>query len=150
MKFEYDVGIDVPQGRIWEILSDIVSASSLMPDVQSVEQQPDGTYTGTIRIRVGPIGFNLVGAVAISEDRNTGKWSMISQAQDPRIGGGVTSKIETTITEPSPGNTQMQVNADVQFSGKLGQLGQPLIKKKADSMIKEFTENLRRAAREQG
>ena len=150
MKFEYDVGIDVPQGRIWEILSDIVSASSLMPDVQSVEQQPDGTYTGTIRIRVGPIGFNLVGAVAISEDRNTGKWSMISQAQDPRIGGGVTSKIETTITEPSPGNTQMHVNADVQFSGKLGQLGQPLIKKKADSMIKEFTENLRRAAREQG
>ena len=146
MKFEYNVAIDVPQERIWELLSDVISASSLMPGVQSVEQQPDGTYAGTIQIRIGPIGFNLVGAVAISEDRNVGKWSMVSQAQDPRVGGGVTSKVETTITEPSTGNTQMQVNADVQFSGKLGQLGQPLIKKKADSMIREFTDNLRRAA----
>ena len=146
MKFEYNVAIDVPQKRIWEILSDVGSASSLMPGVQSVEQQPDGTYTGIIQIRIGPIGFNLAGAVAISEDRNLGKWSMVSQAQDPRIGGGVTSKVEATITEPSIGSTQMQVNADVQFSGKLGQLGQPLIKKKADSMIREFTENLRRAA----
>ena len=146
MKFEYNVAIDVPQERVWEILSDVSTASSLMPGVQSVEQQPDGTYTGIIQIRIGPIGFNLVGAVAISEDRNAGKWSMVSQAQDPRIGGGVTSKVETTITEPSTGNTQMQVNADVQFSGKLGQLGQPLIKKKADSMIREFTDNLRRAA----
>lgn len=146
MKFEYDVSIDVPQERVWEILSDVITASSLMPGVQSVEQQPDGTYTGTIQIRIGPIGFNLAGSVAISEDRNIGKWSMISQAQDPRIGGGVTSKVETTITEPSTGNTQMKVNADVQFSGRLGQLGQPLIKKKADSMIREFTENLRRAA----
>lgn len=146
MKFEYDVSIDVPQERVWEILSDVITASSLMPGVQSVEQQPDGTYTGTIQIRIGPIGFNLAGSVAISEDRNIGKWSMISQAQDPRIGGGVTSKVETTITEPSTGNTQMQVNAEVQFSGRLGQLGQPLIKKKADSMIREFTENLRTAA----
>ena len=146
MKFEYDVSIDVPQERVWEILSDVITASSLMPGVQSVEQQPDGTYTGTIQIRIGPIGFNLAGSVAISEDRNIGKWSMISQAQDPRIGGGVTSKVETTITEPSTGNTQMKVNADVQFSGRLGQLGQPLIKKKADSMIREFTENLRTAA----
>ena len=146
MKFEYNVDVDASQDRVWAILSDIPSASSLMPGVQSVEQQPDGTYTGTIRVRVGPIGFNLVGAVAINENRDAGKWSMTSQAQDSRIGGGVFTKVEATITEPSTGSTQMQVNADVQFSGKLGQLGQPLIKKKADSMVKEFTENLRKAA----
>ena len=116
-----------------------------MPGVQSVELQADGTYTGTVRIRVGPIGFNLAGAVAVDEDREAGTWSMQSKAQDPRIGGGVTSTVETVITEPSPGSTRMQVSADVHFSGKLGQLGQPLIKKKADSMVKEFTENLKKA-----
>ncbi len=145
MRFEYDVCVDAPQDRVWAILSDIPQASSLMPGVQSVEQQPDGSYTGTIRVRVGPIGFNLVGGVTVNEDRLAGKWSITSQAQDPRIGGGVTSKVETTITEPSTGTTQMQVAAEVQFSGRLGQLGQPLIKKKADSMVKEFMENLRRA-----
>lgn len=118
----------------------------MMPGVQDVTQQPDGTYTGKVRIRVGPIGFNLAGTVTMKEDRGAGKWSMTSQAQDPRIGGGVASTVETIITEPSPGSTRMQVSADVQFSGRLGQLGQPLIKKKADSMVKEFTENLKKAA----
>ena len=146
MKFDFDVDIDAPPDNVWEILSDIPRASALMPGVQDVTLQPDGTYTGTVRIRVGPIGFNLGGAVTVSEDKNAGTWSMTSQAQDPRIGGGVTSTVETIITEPSPGKTRMQVNADVQFSGKLGQLGQPLIKKKADSMVKEFTENLKKAA----
>ena len=35
--------------------------------------------------------------------------------------------------------------ADVSFSGRLGQLGQPLIKKKADDMVQEFAEGLKRA-----
>ncbi len=150
MKFDYDVAIDAPQDLVWELLSDIPRASELMPGVQDVVLQPDGTYTGTVRIRVGPIGFNLAGSVAVEEDRVAGTWSMKSQAQDPRIGGGVTSTVDTIITEPSPGSTRMQLSADVQFSGRLGQLGQPLIKKKADSMVKEFTENLKKAVHQGG
>lgn len=148
MKFDFDVSVDAPQERVWAILSDIPRVAQLMPGIQSVELQPDGTYVGMIRIRIGPMGFNLAGVVTVEEDRDAGKWSMKAQAQDPRIGGGVTSTVETLISEPSPGSTRMQVSADVQFSGRLGQLGQPLIKKKADSMIKEFTENLKKAAAE--
>jgi len=148
VKFDYDVAIDAPPDRVWAILSDVPRASEFMPGVQDVAQQPDGTYTGTVRIRVGPIGFNLAGTVTVNEDRGVGTWSMTSQAQDARIGGGVTSTVETIITEPSPGNTRIQVSADVQFSGKLGQLGQPIIKKKADSMVKEFTESLKKAAQD--
>ena len=36
----------------------------------------------------------------------------------------------------------MQATADLQFSGRLGELGQPLIRRKADAMLEEFTENL--------
>ena len=35
--------------------------------------------------------------------------------------------------------------ADVQFSGRLAELGQPLIKKKADAFVAEFTQNLQKA-----
>ena len=40
--------------------------------------------------------------------------------------------------------------ADVHFLGRLGTLGQPLIKRKADEMIQAFSENLRQAVREAG
>ena len=36
MKFDYDVAIDAPQDRVWELLADIPRASALMPGVQSV------------------------------------------------------------------------------------------------------------------
>jgi carbon monoxide dehydrogenase subunit G len=37
------------------------------------------------------------------------------------------------------------VTADVHLSGRLGELGQPLIRRKADAMVREFAENVREA-----
>ena len=145
MKFSYDVTVDAPQDRVWAILSDVVQAASLLPGVEAVEQQPDGSYTGTVRLRVGPIGINLAGRMEVDQDREAGTWRLKAQADDRRIGGGVASTVETVISEPAPGQTQMRVGADVQFSGRLGQLGQPLIKKKADDMVQAFAEGLKRA-----
>ena len=81
----------------------------------------------------------------VDQDREAGTWRLKAQADDRRIGGGVASTVETVISEQAPGQTQMRVGADVQFSGRLGQLGQPLIKKKADDMVQEFAEGLKRA-----
>ena len=145
MKFSYDVAVDAPQDRVWAILSNVPQAALLMPGVQSVEQQPDGSYRGMVRVRVGPIGFNLAGRVEVDQDREAGTWRLKALAEDRRIGGGVASTVETVVSEPAPGQTQMRVSADVQFSGRLGQLGQPLIKKKADDMVQEFAEGLKRA-----
>ena len=145
MKFTYDVIVEAPQDRVWAILSDVPQAASLLPGVEAVEQQPDGSYTGTVRVRVGPIGINLAGRMEVDQDRAAGTWRLKAQADDRRIGGGVASTVETVVSEPAPGRTQMSVSADVQFSGRLGQLGQPLIKKKADDMVQEFAEGLKRA-----
>ena len=145
VKFTYDVIVEAPQDRVWAILSDVPQAASLLPGVEAVEQQPDGSYTGTVRVRVGPIGINLAGRMEVDQDRAAGTWRLKAQADDRRIGGGVASTVETVVSEPAPGRTQMSVSADVQFSGRLGQLGQPLIKKKADDMVQEFAEGLKRA-----
>ena len=82
----------------------------------------------------------------VDQDREAGTWRLKAQADDRRIGGGVASTVETVISEPAPGQTQMRVGADVQFSGRLGQLGQPLIKKKADDMV----QGVRRGAEARG
>jgi len=52
-------------------------------------------------------------------------------------------KVETVASGDNA--TEVSVTADVQFSGALAGLGQPLIKKKADAMVHEFAENLRKA-----
>ncbi|MCH7706815.1 MAG: hypothetical protein IIB33_07180, partial [Chloroflexi bacterium] len=79
---------------------------------------------------------------------DAGVWRMTAQAQDRRVGGGAKAIIEAVISEPAPGVAGLDIQADVQFIGRLGEMGQPLIRRKADSMINEFAQNLERLATE--
>ena len=65
--------------------------------------------------------------------------------RDKRVGGGVQASIEVTLVERDEDKSELSVKTDVQFIGRLGDLGQPLIKRKADSTIQKVAENLRLA-----
>ena len=71
---------------------------------------------------------------------------MTAQALDQRVGGGAKAIIEAVISEPTPGIAGLDIQADVQFIGRLGEMGQPIIRRKADSMINQFAQNLERLA----
>ena len=96
----------------------------------------DGSYTGSM-------GFTFSGMAKVVQDRDHGRWNM--EAEERLMEGGIHATIDVVMAEPSPGVTDLNITADVQFMGKLGQMGQPLIKRKADAMIKEFAEGLKRA-----
>ena len=146
MNFEYSLDIPAPYDHLWNLLEDIPRAARLMSGVDCMKAHDDGSYGAVLRIRIGPIGFNLSGTLRVTTDQHSGRWTMTVHAQDARTGGGVASTVETTIQERNQLLTNMTVKAKVQFLGRLGQLGQPLIKKKADSMVQDFTENLKNAA----
>lgn len=145
MKLEQRITIEVPRDTLWGILSDFPRAALCLPGVQEVRPLEDGGYAATMRVRVGPVGLNLSGAVRVDMDDTEGRWTMEAQAQDRRVGGGVRAKIEATLTEPAPGRSELRVSADVQFMGRLAELGQPLIRRKAETTLGEFAENLRQA-----
>jgi len=57
----------------------------------------------------------------------------------------VHADVEAKLDEVTPTQTAVEIVAEVQFAGRLAEMGQPLIKKKADSFVGEFAENLRKA-----
>lgn len=145
MKFESSVTVDAPRETLWAYLSDFPKASLCLPGVSDVVELADGSYEGTLRMRVGPISLNLSGTVNVTQDEAQGQWRMEAKARDGRIGGGLQAKVDANLTEPTPGKSELRVEADVQFMGRLGQLGLPLIRRKADATIAEFAENLKQA-----
>jgi carbon monoxide dehydrogenase subunit G len=145
VKFEYSLDIPVENEQVWKIMEDIPLVAGLMPGVDSVEPFEENTYKGILHLRMGPMNFNLAGIIGIEIDRASSKWMIKANAQDPKIGGGVLSTIEITISQVQPTTTHVTVNADIQFSGRMGQLGQAIIRKRADSMVNEFTQNLKDA-----
>ena len=144
MKFEHRVVIPASQDAVSAVLRDVPRAARCMPGVQEVSQEPDGSYIGALRVKVGPMGFTLSGKMSVEEHPDNGRWLLSTDAQDRRLGGGVHANVEAVLVEVSPNNTDISMVADVQFIGRLGELGQPLIKRRAESMFKEFADNLRK------
>jgi len=145
VKFEHHVRVQGTPDALWSILGDFPRVARLMPGVESVTRKADGSYLGKMRVKVGPIGLTLDGNVEMDHNSKDGEWHMRAHADDKRVGGAVRAHIDTLVTYPAPGLADLNVTADVQFMGRLGQLGAPVVKHKADQMIKEFAENLQRA-----
>ena len=69
---------------------------------------------------------------------------MRAEANDRRVGGGVRARLSMTLT-PDDGGTRLTVDTDLTVLGKIGEFGQPIIKKKADALLSEFARNLQTA-----
>jgi len=144
VKFAHTLRIEASKAKVDAFLGDFERSALCLPGVEEVRSLGDGEYEGRVRVRVGPLGFNL-GGRARPERGADGRWLVHGEGNDRRIGAGVKASLEAQLTALGPDTTDVQISADVQFSGRLAGLGQPLIKRKADAMVLEFTENLRQA-----
>jgi carbon monoxide dehydrogenase subunit G len=144
VKFEHNVTVPASKQRVREFLDDFEKAAKCVPGLQTVTEVEPGVFDGSVRVRIGPLGINVAGRAKLEKGADEA-WRVQGEGRDRRIGAGVTANVEAKLDEVDANTTAMSVIADVQFSGRLAELGQPLIKRKADSFVHEFAENLRKA-----
>lgn len=143
MRFEHKVTIDAPRQTVQDFLNDFNRSAFCVPGLKDLKDLGNDAYEGTIRVRIGPIGLNVGGNAQI-ERREEG-WHVKGEGNDRRVGASMTANVEAKIEELAPSQTEVEIIADVQFAGRLAELGQPLIKRKADAFVAEFAQNLRKA-----
>ncbi len=130
---------------LWEFLMDVPKVAQCLPGVESVSKIDDTTYQGLLKVRVGPIALNLAGKIILEEqDKQNWRASLRAEANDRRAAGAVKGKTTMTLKELSGDQTELVVDTDVNILGKIGEFGQPIIRKKADQMLKEFVENIKK------
>jgi carbon monoxide dehydrogenase subunit G len=144
VKFSQTAQIPVAREPLWEFLMDVPKVAQSLPGVESVSKLDDQTYEGTLRVRVGPIALNLAGKIIVEEqDKNNWRAALRAEANDRRAAGAVKGKTAMTLKEITADQTELLVETDVNILGKIGEFGQPIIRKKADTMLKEFVENIK-------
>ena len=144
MKFEHRVVVEATADKVQAFLDDIEKAAKCVPGVEEVSPLEDGWYEGKVGIRLGPLGMKFAGKAKLDKDAD-GTWKMHGEGRDRRVGAGVNADVVAHLNETTPGTTEVLINADVNFSGRLAELGQPLIRKKSDAMVAEFARNLQAA-----
>jgi len=147
MKFEHRIKIQAPKEKVQLFLDDFARSALCLPGVEEVKELGGGEWEGRIRVRVGPLGFNISGK-ARPEKGADGSWIVHGEGNDRRVAAGVKATMQADLSEAAPGETEVHIRADVTFSGTLAGLGQPLIRKKSDQMVHEFAQNIQKAVKE--
>lgn len=145
MKFSQRAVIPVAREPLWDFLMDVPKVAKSLPGVESVSQIDDTTYQGNLKIRVGPIALNLQGKIVLEEcDRSSWRAVLRAEASDRMTAGAVKGKSSMELKEMGPKETEFLVETDVNILGKIGEFGQPIIRKKADQMLQEFIANIKK------
>lgn len=143
MRFENKAVVPASTDRLWDFLMDIKQVATCIPGVEEVRQMDAENYLGALKIRVGPISLRFEGKMTIVEqDREHLRAAMRAEGADKRAGGAVKATITMTLKELGPNQTELTVDTDANIMGKLGEFGQPVMRKKADQMMQEFAQNV--------
>ena len=143
MDFEQRCTIPVAREALWRFLLDVPQMVTCVPGVESVTANGDEQYAGRMRVKVGPIHLTLQGVMTIQE-RDQQQWRAVTRAEanDRRVGGGVHVIAQMTLVESSPAATELVIRTQARLLGKLGEFGQPVIRKQADAIIAEFARSV--------
>jgi carbon monoxide dehydrogenase subunit G len=143
VNFAHRCTIPVAREALWQFLMDVPQMATCVPGVESITPSGDDQYNGRMRVKVGPIHLTLQGVLTIQE-RDPQQWLAVARAEanDRRVGGGVHLTAHMTLVESGPAATELDVQTQARFLGKLGEFGQPVIRKQADAIIAEFARNV--------
>jgi len=144
---KFDQIIDLPgvaPDRVWAFVMDVPSMAKCIPGCEGIEDLGNDRYKATVKIKVGPIGLSLASEISIVEKDEVNKTaSLLVEAADKRVGGAVKATMAMKLTGEGDGS-KLEVTTDANVMGRIGDFGQPIIRKKADQTLQEVAANLRK------
>ena len=143
------IDLDVPVQKAWDFLIDIKKFSTCLPGIDEVRQIDDKTFEGLISAAVGPISgkFNFRSTIA---DSNPPEQMVVkTEGTDSVTKSMVNADMTVDLHPVSDTRSQMDYKADVKIKGRLGILGDMVLRATATLILQEFTRRLHKGLAEQ-
>ncbi len=145
MKLAHTATIAAPMDAVWAVVMDIPVAARCVPGVAAVTPAGPDQYKGQLLVQIGPVRLVLDGDIAVARrDDLARRATLRADAKDTRLGGTVHATVDIALVERS-GACELHIESDVQIAGRIGEFGQPVIKRKSDQLLAQFTECLARS-----
>jgi carbon monoxide dehydrogenase subunit G len=142
MKFAGNLTITRPVETVWEFLWDVEKLSRCIPGCQSVKTIKEREkYELKIKDSVGPITVQFEMLADVKKLDPLKRIEIAMEGKDFKA-GGVRQTMALALT-PKGNETEIGFETDVNVFGRLGTLGYPFVKKKAESVIKEFGDKVK-------
>jgi carbon monoxide dehydrogenase subunit G len=124
--------IAASRSRVWEALNDPNSLRQCIPGCQSLEKEAADKLRATVEIKIGPIGARFNSVVTLTDVQALTGYTLIGEGQGGTIGSAKTT-IKVRLSDDGAG-TLLGYEMEAEVSGRLAQLGGPII----DATAKQF------------
>lgn len=137
---EFTVPIDIETA--FETLTDLRQVAECLPGA-SLETVEDDTYSGSVKVKVGPIVVTYQGTAQLVDVDHTARSARIeARGKETRGSGTAEANVNAMLTETGDG-TLVKVRTDLTVTGKPAQFGRGVIAEVGTKIIDEFSEQLR-------
>lgn len=141
MKVEGEISVRAPRELVFDRLRDAHFFASCIDGVSGLTAIDERHYTAFFATRVAFMKFNFKVSVEMTQIAPPDEIEAKVEGTPVGIVGRLTATAATKLTE-TDGQTVIAYTIDANLTGKLGSIGQPVLKSKAKEMEKQFAERM--------
>jgi uncharacterized protein len=144
MKFTGDILVEAPREAVYAKVRDARFFASCVEGVQELNEIDPDHYTAVLETKVAYLKFKF--NVAVEVVRADPPREIEAKVEGTPLGivGRLTASSVTRLADEG-GGTKVSYEIEAALTGKLGSLGQPVLRAKAKEMERKFAERMRAA-----
>lgn len=144
MKFSGEIAVGAKRDAVFEKLQDIRFFASCIDGVSDLTPLDEKRFDAVLETRVAYMTFKFRVTVELTAVNAPELIAAKIEGAPMGLVGRLTATSSTRLVEADDA-TAIHYEIDTALTGKLGSIGQPVLKSKAKDMEKQFAKNLRAA-----
>lgn len=138
MDLHHSFTVPADADAAWVTLMDLEGVAGCFPGatVTSVE---DESFTGTVKIKLGPIALVYAGSGTFVERDDRAHRAVIdAKGKDKRGNGTAGASVTIAVTDAPSGGSEVDVSTDLHVTGKPAQFGRGVMQDVSDKLLGQF------------
>jgi len=142
MKFTGELIVKAPREQVFDRLKDARFFASCVEGVRDLKELTPTTYSANFETKIAYIKFKFEVAVELTRADRPDAIEAKIEGKPHGIVGRLSATSSANFVEKD-GGTAIQYAVEASLTGRLGSIGQPVLKSKAKEMERLFVQNLR-------
>src|SRR6202162_5829745 len=144
MKFTGELTVKAPRAQVYEAVRDARFFASCVDGVRDLQETPPDTYSAVFETKVAYMKFSFKVTVEVVRADEPREIEAKVEGTPLGIVGRLTATSLTRLTEAGD-DTKISYEVEAALTGKLGSLGQPVLRLKAKEMEREVAARMQAA-----
>ncbi|HKC97064.1 MAG TPA: SRPBCC family protein [Methylomirabilota bacterium] len=143
--FEEEFTVSAPPNAVWDFLLDPKRVAPCLPGCEGVEVEDARTYRVRLTVKVGFLSTTQNLRVEIVESDRPRRLVSLARGEDRKLASQVEVRNTLDLAPAAANATLVRYRSDVRVLGRLGSVGDAVMKVKAKQLAGDFAANVRAA-----